>query len=294
MQLIGFLSHKNLKYLFWFFFITVCVYFLSTFFLFYVDMKFIDSLPPAVDSDSPTPQKSNENRPYEYYNKISERNLFSVKTDESDKRGMKDLKTEIENLALTSLNLTLIGTVVNEGGESWAIIKDNQYNKEDKYLEGSEINGAKVALILRNKVVLNKDGKDELLVMGIEKIRAEQKKDEKGEGSAGKGAIANYTISKKFISESISNVSQLMAQVRIKPHLKDGKPEGFQISQIKKGSILGNMGFQNEDIIKSINGQEIHSAEDILRVYNTLKDGNFFSMGIVRNNEAVTLNFKVR
>ncbi|MFH1351205.1 MAG: type II secretion system protein N, partial [Pseudomonadota bacterium] len=218
----------------------------------------------------------------------------SVKTDESDKRGMKDLKTKIENLALTSLNLTLIGTVINEGGESWAIIKDNQNNKEDKYPEGSVINGAKVVMILRNKVVLNMDGKDELLVMGIEKIRAEQKKDEKGGGGARKEEGTPYVISKEFVGESIKNVSQLMAQVRIKPHFKDSKPDGFQISQIKKGSIIGNMGFQDGDILKSVNGQEIRSAEDILKLYNTLKDSNFFSMGIVRKNEAVTLNFKVR
>ena len=85
-----------------------------------------------------------------------------------------------------------------------------------------------------------------------------------------------------------------MSKLRIKPHFTEGKPDGFQISRIKKGSLFQTMGFQSGDIIKSVNGQDIYSAEDIMKLYNTLKDSAFFSIGIERKKQAKTLNFKVR
>ena len=149
-------------------------------------------------------------------------------------------------------------------------------------------------MILRNKVVLNIDGKDELLVMGIEKIRAEKSGDKNANQVDSKADITTYKISRDFVQESINNVAQIMSQVRIKPSLKEGKPEGFIISRIKEGSLVKTMGFEDGDIIKSVNGQQVHSAEDIIKLYNTLKDSNFFSINIKRNNQAKTLNFKVR
>ena len=85
-----------------------------------------------------------------------------------------------------------------------------------------------------------------------------------------------------------------MSKVSIKPYLKNGKPDGFTISRIKEGSILKTMGFEDGDILKRVNGQDIRTAEDIMRLYSTMKDSSFFSIGITRNDKVKTLNFKVR
>ena len=50
----------------------------------------------------------------------------------------------------------------------------------------------------------------------------------------------------------------------------------------------------DNDVIKSVNGQDIRSTGDLMKLYNTLKDTHFFSVNIVRNNQTKTLNFKVR
>jgi general secretion pathway protein C len=85
-----------------------------------------------------------------------------------------------------------------------------------------------------------------------------------------------------------------MASVRVKPHFVGGEPAGFRLTRIKSDSIFKTMGFQDGDVIRSVNGQPVRSAEDVMRAYNTLKDSSFFSMEILRNNRTKTLNFKVR
>ena len=149
-------------------------------------------------------------------------------------------------------------------------------------------------MIIRNKVVLNIDGRDELLVMGIEKIRAERAAAENSaEGSPG-GEVDTYKISKDFVQKSINNIGQIMSQVRVKPYSVKGKPSGFQVSRIQAGSLLDTMGFKDNDIVKGVNGHIISSTEDIMKLYNMLKDSGFFSIEIERNNQPKTLNFKVR
>lgn len=294
MELLGALTFKRLNYLFYFFLSTVAVYVLSTLFIFYIDLKLVDYLPPSTDPVKAPRQKTSDVRSHQFYKGIWARNLFSVKTDEMAIVTPADAARQIGNLSLTSLNCTLVGTIIRSGGRSIAIIKDGDSNRQDKYTVGSTIKGAKVTMIMRNKVVLNLGGKDELLVMGIEKLKAEKAIEKTLTKESSQGDVSTFTITKNFIRESTNNVAQIMANVRIKPHFKDGKPAGFKLSRIKKGSMFQSMGFKDADIIKSVNGHKIQTAGDIMKLYGTLNDANFFSIEVLRGNQIKTLNYRVR
>ena len=94
-------------------------------------------------------------------------------------------------------------------------------------------------------MVLNVKGKDELLVMGIEKIRAEKQADGRSPKEGETGSVTTYKLSKKFLQKSINNVAEIMSKVRVKPYFNKGRPEGFRITRIKNGSILKTMGFKD-------------------------------------------------
>ncbi|MBW2016429.1 MAG: hypothetical protein JRH13_10840 [Deltaproteobacteria bacterium] len=292
MEYVGQPSLTRIKRIFLFLLVTLGAYILSTILLFYLEMKGVDYFPRQIASVPKKAFKSGKTKTFDQYSAILDRNLFSVVVDETAVSPEKDLIHQIDQLELTSLNCTLIGTIVNKNGTSWAIIKDNQSGVQDKYSVGSVINGAKVVLILRNKVVLNIDGKDQLLVMGIEKIRSEMESG-KEKGGPEKGVEA-YKISRDFMRNSLNNISRIMAEVRVKPHFTKGKPDGFVVSRIQKGSILKTMGFRDNDIIRGVNGHPIRSAEDVMKLYNLLKGSDFFSIEILRQGKPKTLNFKVR
>jgi len=294
MELAEIITQRNARYLFMLLAVSIAVYFVNSLFIFYVDLNLVDYSPTSLKEAVTAQKRTLESRSFQDYRSILERNLFSVKADEAAGGRGSDILARIDRLALTSLNCTLIGTMISEGGESLAVIKDNQSNREEKVAVGDMISGAKVVMILRNKVVLNFNGKDELLVMGIEKIRADKAADEKSAQGDVKGEVLDFKVSKAFVQEAVSNVGKIMTTVRVRPYLKDGKPEGFRISNLQEGSLLKTMGLQNDDIIKSINGQDIRSVEDLMKLYNTLKDSSLFSVAIVRNNQSKILNYKVR
>jgi general secretion pathway protein C len=296
---------KHLKYFVYFILVSLAAYFISTLFLFYTKLKLVDYSSAGQVAMTVSVEKPLNKPPLDHFKSIWERNLFAVAVDEEKAIEPKKLLSKIDELSLTSLNCTLMGTIIEENGESWAIIQDNQTKNQGRYSIGSLVNGAKVVMILRNKVVLNIDGRDELLVMGIEKLRSSAPDAERTASEPGKqparparstprADTATLTISRDVIQDNINNMAQMMSKVRVMPYMKDGKPEGFRVSQIKEDSLFKSMGFQNGDVIRSINGQDILSAEDMMKAYNSLKDNSSFSITILRNNQPKTLNLRVR
>jgi|GEM_PF-1172444 len=295
MQVSSIINHRKSKLVYFSLLIVAAAYFTSSVVIFVRDLKLANQMPQEKDNPSADQPRSINSFPQREYKAFLERNLFAVKVQEESKGNKeRDLIANLDKLALTSLNCTLVGTVVNESGDSWAIIRDNQSKKDEKVTAGSDYAEAKVVLILRNKLVLNFKGKDELLVMGIERIRADTLAKKQHNNIEDIDDPLTFNISKEFIDESITDVSNLLTTVGIRPFLQDGKPGGFRISSLKEGSILKTMGFHNEDVVKSVNGEDIHSPEDVKTLYNTLKESDSFSISILRNNQSKTLNYTVR
>lgn len=95
------------------------------------------------------------------YGVITRRNLFGPPPDNG---GPVVVETPPEELEATSLEVVLMGTV-GGGDESRAIILDKRDRKQEIYSVGDDVQGALIKEILRGKVILNLDGKDEMLDM---------------------------------------------------------------------------------------------------------------------------------
>jgi general secretion pathway protein C len=96
--------------------------------------------------------------PISYYNTIIKRNLFNTK-----KKADKIEPFNIETLKQTDLKLKLWGTVTGDRGKTYAVIEEQKERKQNLYKVGDTIQNATVKIILREKVVLNVNGKDEIL-----------------------------------------------------------------------------------------------------------------------------------
>ena len=95
------------------------------------------------------------------YGVITRRNLFGPPPQAN---GSSELETPPEELEATSLDVVLMGTVGGDE-ESRAIILNKQDRKQEIYSVGDNVQGALIKEILRGKVILNLDGRDEMLDM---------------------------------------------------------------------------------------------------------------------------------
>ncbi len=265
---------------------------------------------PAVSSFQREEKKiAQPMRPLSAYRAIENRNLFN--TPEIAQKG-PDLKPtpkaeeEVANLKPTELKLKLWGTVTGNRKKAYAVIEEVRKRKQSLYKEGDTIQGAIVKRILREKIVLTVNGKDEILEM-------EKKSSGRfSPASSGKPtpfgprpspSLSRHRLETKLkksialkreeIEKAVSNVNALMKQARIRPHFRNGKPDGLTISRIKSGSLFTRLGLRSGDIITGVNGQPIESVDDALRFYNSLKSSSQVSIQVRRRGKLRDFDYKI-
>jgi type II secretion system protein C len=123
----------------------------------------------AGDADLIIPSKmsmpkdlaSSKGRRLEDYALITAKDVFHT-TKEAAKTAGKD---QAEELKVTELNLELKGTVVGDGKDSYAFILDKGSRKEEVYYANDYVMGAQILKIMKGRVILNVDGREEALLM---------------------------------------------------------------------------------------------------------------------------------
>jgi type II secretory pathway component PulC len=97
------------------------------------------------------------------YQLIIEHDIFRTR-----KRSSPIPQKDFKEVKATELDLRLMGTVVGENRESYAIIWDGSTNEEDLYYRDHFIQRARIVKILPDRVILEKDGSEEALILSYE------------------------------------------------------------------------------------------------------------------------------
>lgn len=231
--------------------------------------------------------KGHQKPPLDDYRLIIDRNIFG-----SVDRTPEEVKAEeIEALEPTSLKIALLGTVTGIPQNAVAVIEETDKRKQGMFKVGDSIQDAIIKMILRGKVVLRVENRDEILTMEEAEVGMA---DKEHQASSPSGIGTTITVSRSDVEQSLNDINKLMSQARIRPHFKDGKPDGLAVSNINRGSIFAKLGLQDGDIVQGINDNGIKSPDDIMALYQKLKSGSQVELQIDRKGERQTLNYRFR
>jgi general secretion pathway protein C len=266
--------------------ITAAVFFMVKAFYKVAGAK-IDPAPPPKDAARHViPNETSTRHPLSDYRAIMDRNLFKTKTG----TGGRPQKLDIESLTPTELKLKLLGTVTGNEKEAYAVIEDTDVRRQNLYKVGDTIQNATLKMILREKVVLNVNGKDEIL--GIEKVREEGKTGRSPERKIA-STSRNITIKRSQIDTALQDVNTLMKQVRIQPHFQNGKPDGLRLTGVRPNSIFYKMGLKSGDIIMGVDGKNIESVDDALKFYQSLQSASRVQLQLKRRGRPKTIEYNI-
>ena len=245
----------------------------------------------ATSVAEPAPDDNEQQKaPFDDYRLIIDRNIFG-----SLDRAAEEVKAEeIEALEPTSLKIALLGTVAGSPRNAVAVIEETTKRKQGLYKVGDSIQDAIIKMILRGKVVLKVEDKDEILTMEEENVRSPEKDRAASRPLDTRERGTTITVRRSDVQESLNDINKLMSEVRVRPHFRDGKPDGLSISRIKPGSIFSKLGLRNGDIVQGMNDNTIKSPDDILALYEKLKSGSEIQLEIDRRGERKTLDYRFR
>ena len=238
------------------------------------------------------------------YKAITGRNIFGA--EEKAAPPPEPEVKEIETLEPTTLDLSLLGTIAGSEETARAIIFDRKKKSQNIYRIEDTVQGAVIKQILRGKVVLRVDGRDEILYMvednkpgGKKKtakrdIRSRRSKPSARETTKEKVDEEVISLSHEDLKKSMENINDLMTQVRVRPYFRRGKPEGLIISQIQPDSVFSDLGLMNGDILVNVNGKQITSPEEAFTLYNSLKSGSEVSIEITRRGQKKMFSYQIK
>ena len=251
-----------------------------------------------VDVEKPTAQRISSIKrmtkvPIRDYQSILSRNIFGS-IDQAEK---KVDTSEVETLEPTALKVTLLGTVTGDEKHAYAVIEETSKRKQSLYRIGDSVQNAVLKMILREKVVLRVDDRDEVLEMkepSSSKSTPSRSSRTSSRTSRAAPRPRTITVDRSDMEAELADINKILSQARIRPHFQDGQSDGLTITGIKAGSIFRKMGLRNGDIIHGINGDPIQSPEDVFGMYDSMKSGSNISIQIKRRGRETTLNYQFR
>lgn len=243
------------------------------------------------------------------FNGISKRNIFNSKPSLVDEKPdeREGPETKEEDIEESNLKVTLVGTVVGPPQIASAILEHQQGREQRLYRLNDIIKAANEEATLirveRHQVYVLHDGREEVLLLFDE--------DEAKKGPSSRKASSKattdfddekirqvsdnaYLIDEGEVENAITNMSQLFNQIRVVPHVQDGKTDGFKVFAIRPGSIFENIGLKNGDILQAINGMSLDSPEKALQLYQQLQNEKSFSVDLLRNNSVESFSYEIR
>jgi len=238
---------------------------------------------------------------------VLERNLFNSRVSATAPAPVEQ-DVQSDDLPETTLPLQLLGTVVNKkGGRSFAIIQDKGTRKQDIYFpDDPVIEGVTLTSVGRNRVVLLKNGREEVLEKTTERVESPKTRGARTRSAARAPASKqnditvrkvgdnNYVMDRREVEGVLQDFNKLLTQIRVVPHFSNGKPDGFKVFNIRPNSLFMKLGMVNGDIIKRVNGLDITGPEQALQMFQQLRDESRITLDLERFRKNLTLQYEVR
>ncbi len=220
-------------------------------------------------------------------NIIVKKNLFKVEIEQKDELfiELEKEEREPETLEPTMLKLVLWGTVTGQENV-YAVIEDKKVRKQALYQIGDLIQGAELKKILRNKVILVFQGKDQFLEV--------QTDFGKGPGLRNLKEtipVEADPVKRVFDHDASDDIGSIMRQVKFRPHFSEGEPDGLMVYGIRPNSVFRKIGLRNGDIIKNVNGVGIVSENDVSSLFAEIEDQDDLKLTLFRRGKIKELTY---
>lgn len=173
-------------------------------------------------------------------------------------------QTPVTAIPTSTLDLTLTGVVAAEA-ESLALIRVNK-EPETPFAIGDQIaHGVTLRAVYPDRAIIQRRELTEALL--LEDMSA-------GLGDAAPipipssaGAIAStgdnsFRVNREFVADQLRN-PDIFRQALIVPNAGGG----FLVRQIQPGSLYEKLGLKVGDVIRKVNGNDINSVDEVLRLY---------------------------
>ena len=109
---------------------------------------------------------------------------------------------------------------------------------------------------------------------------------------------ADVTLSKAAVEHYRVNLTEILTAALATPHMAtiDGRAvmDGFQLNEIKSGSVIDQLGLKNGDILQRVNGQPLDSLPAAIRLAADAQTREESTMDVLRAGKTLTFTIRTK
>ena len=199
--------------------------------------------------------------------------------------------------------------VALDGREARAVIEDAATHHQDLYRVGDVIGGARVAAIDWDRVTFARAGREETLELVSPDAAAGTEAAPAGDSDESRSAATDhparderirrtsenaFVVDRRELDGAADNMSALLTQASAIAELRDGRPAGFRLFQIRSDSLFTRLGLQDGDVVQRVNGRAIADPAALLGFLARLKTEPRVALDIMRGDAPRTLVYELR
>jgi general secretion pathway protein C len=256
-------------------------------------------LPAAVSKDKASRQTVTDKKNLMQYSAVLEKNPFGPPMT---LRPLTVAQSEGKETPAFSLSdLILVGTAFGSNNLNYAIFEDRtqaQGRQEIIRLGESVFNYGRLKKIERSSVEIEHDSANYTVTMPEAALNPEipqvQSKETTQASFAKQIGEREYIIDSRRIQKALENPEQILTHARLLPNIKDGRQEGFLVSEVVSGGIYQSLGLKNGDILLRINGLEISNPEVAIQAMSALQGMSNIDLDVIRSGQKISMNYRIR
>ena len=203
--------------------------------------------------------------------------------------------------AFNQSDFALLGTVQGSFRESFALIQKISSKEERVFRIGDPVFTAGPLVTVKKEYVEILAGKVRTKIFTPSAAPAAASSSPPPAGGApaanplaAQTSAGNYVIDQRALNASLDNIGQAMTDARLLPSMKDGKVEGFRVSEVKPQGIFGTIGIKNGDVLLRMNDFPIDSPEKAMQSFASLKGQSRIRLDLIRDGQPTTFNYDIR
>jgi general secretion pathway protein C len=190
----------------------------------------------------------------------------------------------------------LIGTVVGEGLDPFAVIEDVMSKRQALYhlLEVIPNVGA-LAEIRTDAVLIQQGNQRELLELNTGQVQvASAPRLGSGPSRLAMPSSLRRVLDQREVTQTMADLPRLLSDARAVPVYTNGKVDGWRIEGITPQSFFEKIGLRAGDVLQRVNGVEIRDPGMILSLFQQVQNERSVKLDMVRGGQKITVDYEIR
>ena len=237
--------------------------------------------------------------------------LFPIPSDTGTLSGASEAAPPLGPPLNVAKSILLLGTAMNSSTGGIAILEDLSSKKQTLYhLQETVPAVGMIAQIEKDRVLFRQGSQEEWLSLAIGKLSPGFERTVSASAQPASprpvsrpiaplpvlhvSSKGRRPIARQILIDTANNPAQVNQQARLVPLIVNGQSQGILLEVVNHYSFYGQLGFQSGDVLKRINGVELHDPAKFASLFQQLKDERTIKIDIFRDDQPKTLALDVQ